>query len=76
MATALPDLYAVLGVSHDATDDEIKSAYRRLARELHPDVNGDPRAERRFKEISAAYETLSDPSRRQRYDARTRFTLD
>ena len=69
MATALPDLYAVLGVSHDATDDEIKSAYRRLARELHPDVNGDPRAERRFKEISAAYETLSDPSRRQRYDA-------
>lgn len=69
MATPIPDLYAVLGVSHDATDDEIKSAYRRLARELHPDVNGDPGAERRFKEVSAAYETLSDPGRRQRYDA-------
>ena len=68
MASRLPDLYGVLGVSHDASDDEIKRAYRRLARELHPDVNGDPAAEHRFKEVTAAYETLSDPSRRQRYD--------
>src|SRR6266571_4317882 len=69
MATPLPNLYGVLGVAPDATDDEIRSAYRRLARELHPDVNGDPGAERRFKEVTAAYETLSDPGRRQRYDA-------
>src|SRR6186997_3111795 len=68
MAT-VPDLYAVLGVAHDATDEEIRAAYRRLARELHPDVNGDPGAERRFKEVTAAYETLSDPGRRQQYDA-------
>jgi len=69
MATPMPDLYAVLGVTPDASPDEIRSAYRRLARELHPDVNGDPGAERRFKEITAAYETLSDPERRRRYDA-------
>jgi len=69
MATSIPDLYAILGVSRDASPDEIRSAYRRLARELHPDVNGDPEAERRFKEITAAYETLSDPDRRARYDA-------
>jgi len=69
MATSIPDLYAILGVAHDASPDEIRSAYRRLARELHPDVNGDPEAERRFKEITAAYETLSDPDRRARYDA-------
>jgi molecular chaperone DnaJ len=68
MSTPIPDLYAVLGVPRDATDEEIKSAYRKLARELHPDVNGDPGAEHRFKEVTAAYETLSDPDRRQRYD--------
>jgi molecular chaperone DnaJ len=67
MAT-LPDLYGVLGVPQDASEDDIKRAYRRLARELHPDVNGDPEAERRFKEIVAAYETLSDPARRRQYD--------
>jgi len=65
---SIPDLYDVLGVRRDATDDEIRRAYRRLARELHPDVNADPEAERRFKEITAAYQTLSDPARRRQYD--------
>lgn len=63
------DLYAALGVSRTATADEIKKAYRRMAREHHPDANpDDPRAAVRFKEISRAYEVLSDPERRQRYD--------
>ncbi|HYU58309.1 MAG TPA: molecular chaperone DnaJ [Actinomycetota bacterium] len=64
----IPDLYAVLGVSPDATEEEITRAYRRLAREHHPDVNDDPTAEQRFKEIAAAYETLSDPAKRRQYD--------
>ncbi|HEY3210679.1 MAG TPA: molecular chaperone DnaJ [Actinomycetota bacterium] len=64
----VPDLYAVLGVRPEASEDEIKRAYRKLARELHPDVNQDPEAERRFKEVSAAYQTLSDPARRRQYD--------
>src|SRR5438094_1141428 len=63
-----PDLYGVLGIRRDATEDEIKRAYRKLARELHPDVNRDPGAELRFKEVTAAYETLKDPVRRQQYD--------
>ena len=62
------DLYDVLGVSRDATQDDIRKAYRRLAREHHPDVNQDPEAERRFKEINLAYQTLSDPARRRQYD--------
>jgi len=62
------DFYEVLGVGRDANDDEIKRAYRRLAREYHPDVSDDPQAEQRFKEISAAYQTLSDPARRRQYD--------
>lgn len=63
------DFYEVLGVSRTATPDEIQGAYRRLARTHHPDVNKDPAAEERFKEISEAYDVLSDPETRRRYDA-------
>jgi len=69
------DYYKVLGVPKDATEAEIKKAYRKLARENHPDANkGDARAEERFKEISEANDVLSDPKRRKEYDeARTLF---
>ena len=62
------EYYSVLGVRRDAAPDEIKRAYRRLARELHPDVNPDPQTQERFKEITQAYEVLSDPEKRQMYD--------
>jgi molecular chaperone DnaJ len=62
------DYYALLGVSRDASPDEIKRAYRQLARELHPDVNQDPASVDRFKDVTAAYEVLSDPEKRQMYD--------
>lgn len=63
------DLYEVLGVSQNASADEIKSAFRKLARKYHPDVNpNNPEAEEKFKEVSTAYEVLGDPDRRARYD--------
>ncbi len=61
--------YEVLGVTRTASDDEIKKAYRKLARESHPDANqGDAAAEERFKEIQGAYDTLSDPGKRKQFD--------
>ncbi len=63
------DYYEILGVGHDADEQKIKSAFRRLARQHHPDVNpGDKEAEERFKEINEAYEVLSDPEKRSKYD--------
>jgi len=64
------DYYEVLGVGRDANRAEVKTAFRRLARELHPDVNDhDPEAEEKFKAAAEAYEVLSDPERRRAYDA-------
>ena len=67
MATEL-DYYAVLGVSREATEAELKRAFRKLAQQWHPDVNKDAAAHERFKEINEAYQVLSDPQRRQAYD--------
>src|ERR1700752_2054474 len=69
MAVKFRDYYDVLGLARTATDDEIKKAYRTLARKYHPDINpGDKTAEEKFKELNEAYEVLSDPEKRQRYD--------
>lgn len=65
---AYQDYYAALGVDRQATADQIKRAYRKLARQYHPDVNKDPGAEERFKQINEAYEVLSDPEKRSVYD--------
>lgn len=70
MPTTTRDYYEILGVEKTASQDEIKKAYRKLARKYHPDANpDDPRAEEKFKEISTAYEVLSDPEKRKQYDA-------
>ena len=62
------DYYEVLGLSKGASDDEIKKAYRKLAKKYHPDVNKEPGAEEKLKEINEAYEVLSDPQKRAGYD--------
>jgi curved DNA-binding protein len=62
------DYYAILGVKKDASQEEIQKAYRKLARKYHPDVNKDPQAEVKFKEIGEAYEVLKDPEKRQKYE--------
>src|SRR4051812_18914167 len=67
MATTT-DLYELLGVERSASADEIKRAFRKLARQHHPDVSSAPDAEQRFKEINLAYEVLSDPQKRAQYD--------
>ena len=62
------DYYEVLGLSKGASEDEIKKAYRQLAKKYHPDINKEPGAEEKFKEINEAYDTLSDPDKKARYD--------
>src|SRR3989442_396624 len=67
------DFYKELGVSSDAGADEIKRAYRKLARDLHPDTNSDPGASERFKAVSEAHSVLSDPAKRKEYDEARRL---
>ena len=76
MATTERDLYEVLGVQRGASDAEIKRAFRKLAQQWHPDVNQEPQAQERFKEINDAYQILSDPDRRARYDRFGRAAAD
>ena len=68
MTTTATDYYALLGVTPDATSAQIKSAYRKLAKQYHPDVNDSPDAAEKFREITEAYDTLTDPDRRSLYD--------
>ena len=68
MAVGFRDYYEALGVDRSASEEEIRRAYRKLARQYHPDVNKEPDAEDRFKEISEAYEVLRDPEKREKYD--------
>jgi molecular chaperone DnaJ len=76
VATTERDFYVILGVERTASDAEIKRAYRKLAQQWHPDVNTDPVAQERFKEINEAYQVLSDPDRRGRYDMFGRAGVD
>jgi molecular chaperone DnaJ len=76
MATQERDLYEVLGLERGASDGDIKRAFRRLAQQWHPDVNQDTEAQERFKEINDAYQVLSDPDRRARYDRFGRAGVD
>jgi molecular chaperone DnaJ len=76
MATTEQDFYVILGVERGASDTEIKRAFRKLAQQWHPDVNTEPEAQERFKEINEAYQVLSDPERRQRYDQFGRAGVD
>ncbi len=76
MATTERDFYAILGVERTASDAQIKSAFRKLAQQWHPDVNQEPEAQERFKEINEAYQVLSDPERRSRYDTFGRAGVD
>ena len=64
----MSDFYVLLGISREASEAEVKKAYRKLAMELHPDRNPSPQAEARFKEITEAYEVLRDPQKRAAYD--------
>src|ERR671931_2475861 len=68
MATTQRDYYEILGVGRSAGETEIKKAFRRLARTLHPDVSGEPDAQERFREVVEAYEVLSKPETRELYD--------
>ena len=69
MAVSYKDYYEILGVARTASQDEIRKAYRKLAKEYHPDVNKDSGAGEKYKEINEAYEVLKDPEKRGKYDA-------